>query len=227
MRTLIIGGGKVGSYLGRALEAEGHSITIIESDREKAQTLGDVSNLLILFGDGTDVDMLNRANAARSDWVLAMTGKDEANLVACQLARTLGSPRVLARLNDPRNRATFEALDIPVVAVTDLIVQVISQEVQLEVTELERISLLGKGELSLIELDIPDDAVVRTILEIELPPQSILVTLLRGDQVSVPNATTQLRPGDRVLAVTAIEHEADLREAISGKAQTGGKGKPE
>lgn len=227
MRTLIIGGGKVGSDLGRALEAEGHTITVIESDRDRAQSLGDRSNLLILSGDGTDVDMLNRADAARSDWVLAMTGKDEANLVACELAKTLGSPRVLARLNDPRNRPTFEALGIPVVAVTDLIVQVISQEVQLEVTELERISLLGKGKLSLIELDIPDDAVVRTIMEIDLPPQSILVTLLRGDEVSVPNATTQLRPGDRVLAVTAIAHEADLREAIAGKPPNGSKGKSE
>ena len=166
--------------------------------------------------------MLNRADAARSDWVLGVTGRDEANLVACQLARTLGAKRVIARFNDPRNRPTFDALSLPVVAVTDLIANVISQEVQIEVSEIERLRLLGAGKLSLVEIDIPEDAAIRTVLEIDLPPQSVLVTHLRGESVSVPNATTQLRPGDRVLAVTAIEHEADLREALTtvGKDRT-------
>jgi len=215
VRTLIIGGGKVGSYLGLALTSAGHTITIVEADPDKAQGLGDRSRFLVLTGDGTEVDVLNRADAARSDWVLGVTGKDEANLVACQLAKTLGAKRVIARLNDPRNRATFVALNVPVVAVTDLIADVISQEVQVEISELERLRVLGAGKLSLVEIDIPDDAEIRTVLEIDMPPQSILVALLRGADVSVPNATTQLRPGDRVLAVTAIEHESDLRQALT------------
>jgi trk system potassium uptake protein TrkA len=215
MRTLIIGGGKVGSHLARALDSTGHTITIIEADHDRARSLSDRSRSLVLAGDGTQVDVLNRADAARSDWVLGVTGRDEANLVACQLAKTLGAKRVIARLNDPRNRPTFDALSLPVVAVTDLIVDVISQEVQVEVSELERLRVLGAGKLSLVEIDIPEDAAVRTVLEIDLPPQSVLVTHLRGEVVSVPNATTQLRPGDRILAVTAIEHESDLRAALA------------
>jgi trk system potassium uptake protein TrkA len=215
VRTLIIGGGKVGSYLARSLGSSGHTITIIETDQARAQALGDRSQFLVLAGDGTKVDVLNRADAARSDWVLGVTGKDEANLVACQLAKTLGAKRVIARLNDPRNRATFDALELPVVAVTDLIVDVIAQEVQVEISEIERLRVLGAGKLSLVEIDIPNDAPVRTVLEIDLPPQSVLVTHLRGEAVSVPNATTQIRPGDRILAVTAIEHETDLREAFT------------
>lgn len=215
MRTLIIGGGKVGSHLARALVEDGHTITIIEADPDRAQSLGDRSRSLVLAGDGTQVDVLNRADAARSDWVLGVTGKDEANLVACQLAKTLGAKRVIARLNDPRNRPTFDALKLPVVAVTDLIVDVISQEVQVEVSEIERLRVLGAGKLSLVEIDIPENTAVRTVLEIDLPPQSVLVTHLRGEVVSVPNATTQIRPGDRILAVTAIEHESDLRAALA------------
>jgi trk system potassium uptake protein TrkA len=90
------------------------------------------------------------------------------------------------------------------------------------VSEIERLRVLGAGKLSLVEIDIPEGAPVRTVLEIDLPPQSVLVTHLRGESVSVPNATTQLRPGDRVLAVTAIEQETDLREALTtvGKDRT-------
>lgn len=220
MRTLIIGGGKVGSNLAQALSAVDHTVTVVEADPGKARDLGDRSRFLVLTGDGTEVDMLNRANAARSDWVIGVTGKDEANLVACQLAKTLGAKRVIARLNDPRNRATFLALNLPVVAVTDLIVDVISQEVQMEVSELERLRVFGSGKLSLVEIDIPDDAEIRTVLEIDMPPQSILVTLLRGEDVSVPNSGTQLRPGDRVLAVTAIANETDLREALTTRSKT-------
>lgn len=219
MRTLIIGGGKVGSNLAQALSAVDHTVTVVEADPGKARDLGDRSRFLVLAGDGTEVDMLNRANAARSDWVIGVTGKDEANLVACQLAKTLGAKRVIARLNDPRNRATFLALNLPVVAVTDLIVDVISQEVQMEVSELERLRVFGSGKLSLVEIDIPDDAEIRTVLEIDMPPQSILVTLLRGEDVSVPNSSTQLRPGDRVLAVTAIANETDLREALTTRSK--------
>lgn len=215
MRALIIGGGKVGAYLARALSSAGHTITIIEADPDRAQGLGDRSRSLVLAGDGTQVDLLNRADAARSDWVLGVTGKDEANLVACQLAKTMGAKKVIARLNDPRNRPTFDALNLPVVAVTDLIVDVISQEVQVEVSEIERLRVLGAGKLSLVEIDIPEGAAIRTVLEVDLPPHSVLVTHLRGEAVSVPNASTQLRPGDRILAVTAIEHETDLREALT------------
>ncbi len=219
MRTLIIGGGKVGANLARALSAVDHTVTVVEADPGRARDLGDRSRFLVLAGDGTEVDMLNRANAARSDWVIGVTGKDEANLVACQLAKTLGANRVIARLNDPRNRATFLALNLPVVAVTDLIVDVISQEIQMEVSELERLRVFGSGKLSLVEIDIPEDAEIRTVLEIDMPPQSILVTLLRGEDVSVPNAGTQLRPGDRVLAVTAIAHETELREALTTRSK--------
>ena len=77
MRTLIIGGGKVGSYLARALSSAGHTVTIVEADPARAQSLGERSRLLVLAGDGTDVDVLNNADAARSDWVLGVTGKDE------------------------------------------------------------------------------------------------------------------------------------------------------
>jgi trk system potassium uptake protein TrkA len=218
VRAIVVGGGKVGGYLGRTLTSEGHTVTVVEESKEKARRLADLPKLLVIIGDGTEVEVLNKADAARSDWVVAVTGRDEDNLVACQLARTLGAKRVIARLNDPMNAPTFSALDIPVVAVTDMIVRVISHEVQIEAEKLERVTLLARGELSLVEVDIPDETPVRRLADASLPGMTVLVALLRDDEVFIPHGDTEIRPGDRVLAVTKLLDEDEVRVALGAGA---------
>lgn len=212
MRVVIVGGGKIGGYLARELGEAGHAVTLIERSDALAERLGESLGVLVLEGDGTSVDMLEEAEVDRADWLLAVTGLDEENLVACELAETLGAGRVLARLNDPRNRATFDALGIPVVAVTDLIGEVISREI--DIVDLERIALFGRGSLSLIEVDIHDGVPVRLVAELRLPPNAVLVARIRDDEVEVPGARTDLLPGDRVLAVTTVGDEAAVRSAL-------------
>jgi trk system potassium uptake protein TrkA len=218
MRIVIIGGGKVGSYLTRVMREAGHVVAVIEQDAGRAESIAEETEALVLEGDGTDVELLNTAGVDRADWVLAVTGQDESNVVACQLAATLGASRVLARLNNPRNRPTFEALGIPVVAVTDLMVQVISREVQADVGELVRLALLGRGQVSLLEVSIPDDTDEPEVIDLDLPEPSILVTVVRGEKVVVPRANTRLRPGDRVLAVTTVDNEGLLRSALRDRS---------
>jgi trk system potassium uptake protein TrkA len=212
VRILLIGGGKVGSYLARQFHAAGHTVLVTEADPAVARSLAESLDVLVLEGDGTSIDVLKAAEVGRSDWVVAVTGKDEENLVACQLAATLGAARALARLNDPRNRATFDALGIPVVAVTDLIGEVIEREVDLG--RLERIAILGLGHISLIEIEIPRGVPDRAVVELSLPPQTLLVGVARAERVIVPGAETVLRSGDRVVAVTGVDQEPDVRAAL-------------
>jgi trk system potassium uptake protein TrkA len=212
VRVVIVGGGKVGGYLARELGEEGHAVTLIERSEALAERLGESLAALVLQGDGSSVDILEEAEVERADWVLAVTGLDEENLVACELAETLGAGRVLARLNDPRNRPTFDALGIPVVAVTDLIGEVISREI--DIVDLERIALFGRGSLSLIEVDIHEGVPHRLVAELRLPSNALLVARIRGDEVEVPGARTDLLPGDRVLAVTTVGEEAAVRSAL-------------
>jgi trk system potassium uptake protein TrkA len=154
VRILLIGGGKVGSYLAREFVTDGHVVSVIEESVERARTVIEESGALVFEGDGTDVELLRSADVDRTDWVLAVTGRDEDNLVACELAATLGAKHVLARLNNPRNRPTFDALKIPVIGVTDLMAGVISHEV--EVSDLSRVALMGGGKISLVERSIPE-----------------------------------------------------------------------
>ena len=212
MRVILIGGGKVGSFLARELARSGHVVTVIEESHTHAAALADHSKVLVLEGDGTDIALLKSADAHRADWALAVTGLDEVNLVACQLALTLGSKKVLARLNNPLNRPTFEALDIPVVAVTDVMATLISREV--EVAEFRHIALLGRGEISVYEVDVPGDFEERPVPELRLPKGSLLVSLVRGDEVRVPTATTVVKPGDQVTAVSNVEHQDSVKRAL-------------
>lgn len=212
MRVTLIGGGKVGSYLARELHKGGHVVTVIEESHGHAESLTDDSKVLVLEGDGTDVRLLKAADAGRSDWLLAVTGLDEVNLVACQLATTLGARQVLARLNNPLNRPTFDALEIPVVAVTDLMVTLISREV--EVPEFRHVTLLGGGEISVYEVDIPDDFESKPVAELRLPVGALLVALVRGDEARVPTAGTMVKAGDQVTAVSSVDLEEEVQTVL-------------
>lgn len=217
MRVLLIGGGKVGSWLAQELVSQGHLVALVEEGEDRAQAVADDVDAVVIHGDGTDVGVLEAADVHNADWLLAVTGLDEVNLVSCQLGLTLGAKRVLARLNTPLNRATFEALKIPVVGITDLMVQVISQEVA--VSQLARIAVLGRGQLSLSEYEIPASFTPTRIQDLKLPERSLIVAIQRDDQVTVPKATTRLLPGDRITAVTTVAQESNLQQvfAINGQ----------
>jgi len=213
MRVLLIGGGKVGSWLAQELVSQGHLVALVEESEDRAQAVADDVAAVVIHGDGTDVGVLEAADVHNADWLLAVTGLDEVNLVSCQLGLTLGAKRVLARLNAPLNSATFEALKIPVIGITDLMVQVISQEVA--VSQLARIAVIGRGQLSLSEYEIPESFTPTRIQDLKLPERSLIVAIQRDDQVTVPKATTRLLPGDRITAVTTVAQESNLQQVFA------------
>lgn len=212
MRILIVGGGKVGANLSRALEAAGHVVSLIEINAERAEGLIENADYMVFQGDGSDVELLRAADIERIDWAVAVTGHDEDNLVACELARTLGAKNILARLNNPLNRPTFEALGVPVVGVTDLIAQVISREVEL--IDLSRLAVIEGGDVSLVERELPDDYPSTLITDLDLPRPSLIITLIREGRASVPGPSTVLEAGDKVLGVVAIENEKAFAAAF-------------
>lgn len=210
MRTLIIGGGKVGSYLARKLARDGHMVSVIETNHDLAMKVVGATGVIVFEGDGTDVSLLRRADVHRSDWVFAVTGKDDVNLVASQLASTLGAQNVLARLNDPANSPTFLALGVNTVAVTDLMVDVIERD--LKVYQLKSNTLLAHGKLSVSEFEVGSTFEPTVVQDIDLPESALLVAIERGDDVSVPHGQTTVRPGDRLVVTSRTASISDIQE---------------
>ncbi len=212
MRILVIGGGKVGASLATTLSNAGHVVSVIEENETRAADLIEDADFMVFQGDGSDVELLQAADVSRVDWAVAVTGRDEDNIVACELARTLGAKNVLARLNNPLNEPTFDALGVPVVGVTSLMAQVIFREVEL--VDLSRLAVIEGGDVSLVERVLSDDYPPTQVTDLILPRPSLLITLIRDGKASVPGPNTVLQGGDKVLAVIPIENEKAFVEAL-------------
>ena len=210
MRTLVIGGGKVGSHLARKLASDGHIVSVIEMDHDLAMKVVGETGVIVFEGDGTDVDLLKRADVHRSDWVFAVTGMDDVNLVASQLASTLAAKNVLARLNDPANAPTFEALGLNTVAVTDLMVDVIERD--LKVYDLDSNTLLAHGKLSISEFEVGSAFEATAVQDIDLPKSTLLIAIERGPDIIVPHGQTTVRPNDRLVVASSIAILGDIQE---------------
>jgi trk system potassium uptake protein TrkA len=212
MYVIIAGAGKVGWNLARELLEKGHEVTAIESDRDRYLAVEQELEHSVQYGDASELWVLERVGISRADLVIAVTGDDEDNMLICQVAREKYLvDRIIARVNNPRNREHFELLGIrPNVSATDLILRLIEHEVP----EYGLVHLLDLPEqrLEIIEMLLPERsraAGVR-VSDLEMPEGSLLISVLRDDRGFVPGPDTVLEAGDEVLAVLDPRVEEDL-----------------
>ncbi|MFH1826405.1 MAG: NAD-binding protein [bacterium] len=219
MYVLIVGGGKVGDSLARALANGGYDVALVEKEESFARRIAEeIDKVLVIAGDGCDPAKLEDAGIARAQVLAAVTGDDEDNLIICQLARdTFGVPRVIARVNNPRNEITFQKLGIDTVSSTTIITKLIEEEAT--IGDIFTLLALKRGKLSIVEAILkPKSPVInKAIKDIRIPADSILATIVRENHIIFPKGETTLLPGDSVIALSTIEQEKALREALVGK----------
>jgi trk system potassium uptake protein TrkA len=209
---LIVGGGKVGSYLTRALINQSHEVVVVEKNDKKAKALDTlIDRQVTMQGDGCDPMVLEAAGIARADVVVADTGDDEDNLVVVLLTKKKSKARCIARVNNPRNRQIFDSLDpadpVTVISSTEIILDVLNEQVNAASysAALETMHLFGRGDLSLVRVGIPGDspAAEKHLAELSLPRNSVIVAIEREteEQIIIPTGDTVLHVGDRIVAV--------------------------
>lgn len=213
----MVGGGKVGYNLVKLLLAEGHELLLIEKDKRKLPSLIGEFGESVMEGNGSRVGVLREGGANRADVLVAVTGRDEDNLVICQIAKTVFKcPRTIARINDPRNDELFASLGIDAtVSSTRLIESLIEEQVKAEDMVIPLVTL-RTGGLEIIEVELsPSSALIgKKIRDIDLPEGAIFTTVIRGEKLIVPRGETELNAGDRVIALVRKASEQALREML-------------
>jgi trk system potassium uptake protein TrkA len=215
MYIIIAGGGKVGWNLGRELIGKGNEVTLLESHRSRYLTIEQELEHAVQYGDATELWVLERAGIQRADLVIAVTGDDEDNILICQVAKQKYlCERIIARVNNPRNRQWFELLGVqPSVSATDLILRLIEHEVPSY--GLVHLLDLRDEQLEIIEVEVPAGAPAagRMVSEVTLPEGSLIISVLRGGTGFVPKGDTVIEAGDEVLLVL----DPGLEEAITAQ----------
>ncbi|MBI4295144.1 MAG: NAD-binding protein [Chloroflexi bacterium] len=219
MYIIVVGGGKVGYYLSKALLAEGHEILIVEKNAVKCSRIVEELGSICVRGDGCEASTLENVGTGRADMLIAVTDEDEDNLVACQVAKhKFKVPRTIARISNPENEKIFQMLGIEVtVSSTNLILENIEREVPTH--PLTHLQTLRQEGLELVEIKIPASSPVigKQIRDLKLPPDSLLSLIIpHGKRPLVPTEDSVLQPDDHVLAVTQPDSEAELRAALTG-----------
>ena len=218
MFVVIMGCSEVGYHLTKAMLATGHEVVVIEKDQSRCQLLTDELGSVVQRGDGTDQMILKQAGASRADVFVAVTGRDDTNLVACQVAKHVFQvPRTMAVLKDPKNEPVFHLLGV------DVVVNVTHQVL----TSLEEgvpgrpmLHLMNRGVagMELVSVSIPDDAGVvgRRLDEVELPPHSVISLVIKKSGAELPSHELVLEAEDQVVAATMTGEEQTLYDILTG-----------
>ncbi|AVV45696.1 TrkA family potassium uptake protein [Streptomyces sp. ID05-04B] len=212
MNVLIAGAGRLGTQIAQVLAAARNDVTLIDIDDDRVAELEGRLSVRLVAGDACEPALLEHSGALTADLVIATTGDDEDNLVISLLTkRQFSVPRVAARVNDADNAWLFDerwGVDVAVPSATPLISLI---EEATGATDTVALLRLSKAGVEVIETAITEQSRTagRALGEVRLPEGTVVATIVRAGQPTVPDPAERLRPGDELLLVshTATEHE--------------------
>jgi trk system potassium uptake protein TrkA len=213
MKVAIAGAGNVGRSIARELIANGHHVMLIDKD-PKAMKLESVAEAEWVMADACEIAALDNAKLDQCQVLVAATGDDKVNLVASLLAKTeYGVPRVVARINHPKNEWLFDkSWGVDVAVSTPRIIAALVEEA-VSVGDVVKLFSLGKGSANLLELTLPDGSscIGKNVGEIELPESASLAAIVRDGRVFTPKAHDSFAAGDELIFVASSIAEAQLK----------------
>ena len=221
MYILIIGAGKIGYYLAKTLRQSDHRVGIVERDPQRCAALAEDLGITVIQGDGTDIDTLREAGAGEAKYVVALTARDEDNLVICQLAKSyFKAPLTIARVNNPKNQTIFKALGVDAtVSSTALAAQMI--ENALPLNGMRIFSLFQEGDVEVTESELGDGSPVvgRAVSQLRLPEECVLIALIHQGKMVFPRGPTILSAGDKVFALVRRQSLDAFKRVLLGEGR--------
>ena len=214
MRVIIVGCGKLGSGLAKALLRKGNEVTIIDRDPESFDLLGPDFTGTRIVGIGFDKDILEKADIRRADAVISCGKSDETNALVGKIARDIYHvPRVISRLYDPRRAEIYRSLGIQTISTTNWGVQRAME--MLSYDQLDSILTLGDSQVEIIRAEVPALLVGRTVSELTVYGEIQVVAINRGNKVFLPALGTPLQKQD-ILYISALATSVKRLKALLG-----------
>jgi trk system potassium uptake protein len=218
MRIAIAGAGKVGRAIARELVNNEHDVLLIDRDPNKARP-DVVPGASTLLGDTCEIAVLDQADLPTCQVLIAATGDDKVNLVVSLLAKTeYGVPRVVSRVNHPKNEWMFdESWGVDVAVSTPRMLSALVEEA-VTVGDLVRLFTFRQGNANLVELTLaPSSPVVGSrVAAMQWPVDTALVAIIRDTRVISPSPDDSLEAGDELLFVASPDQEASLEHLLGG-----------
>ncbi|NPA05349.1 MAG: NAD(P)-binding domain-containing protein [Crenarchaeota archaeon] len=217
MRILIIGAGQVGSNLAKMLVERGHDVIIVDKDSERCEALASEVDVQAIARDATDPALYEEIDLATMDIVVAVTNRDEVNLLASMIARDYGVPRIIARVRDPRTALLFEKLGVEFVIVEPLLTAKTIESIIEGKYGVIQIVPIFTGNYVLVSLTITenDSCVGRPLDEIPYPrDRAKILAVFTGDRFADPMEVEALRPNYEVIALVRKDSIEDFIQAF-------------
>ncbi|NBV65990.1 MAG: TrkA family potassium uptake protein [Actinobacteria bacterium] len=216
MRIAIAGAGNVGRAIARELLDNGHQVLLIDRD-PKSLKMDSVPDAEWLLADACEITSLDKAKLDTCQVLVAATGDDKVNLVASLLGKTeYGVPRVVARINHPKNEWMFDSSwGVDVAVSTPRIISALVEEA-VSVGDVVRLFSFRQGQANLVELTLPDNSTClgKTVEEITLPENSALAAIVRDGRVITPKPHEVFTAGDELLFVATAEAQGLLKQCF-------------
>jgi len=214
MKVIVMGCGRIGSLVSKLLAEQKHDVTVIDHDANADGRLGPNFKGRIIKGLGFDRNILMQAGIEQAEAFVAASASDNANIVAARIARYIFHvPRVVARLYDPRRAEIYRRLGLTTVSSTNWGAERIYQE--LTHAELDVWNVLGRGEVSLVHVEIPPHLVGRSVEQLNVPGEVMVVSVTRNEQAFIPISGTEFQEGD-LLDLVAQSSAMERLEALLG-----------
>ena len=218
MKVLVIGGGKLGYHLTKMLLESNYEIRLIDNSREACAYAADNLDVPVIWGDGTSVETIRQGIGDGCDVVIAVTGKDQDNLIACEIAKMkFGVKKAFARSNNPKNTEVLKALGVDIaVSSTQIIAGLIEHEVG--GAEVKFITNVNEGDAVVSEFSVPENWRLSGIYlrDLDLPENCVIISIMRGRDMLIPRGNTPVISGDEVMALTVGSAGRKLKKLFEG-----------
>jgi len=186
MKMIIVGCGRMGADLAKLLNQRGQHVTVVDKDPTAFERLGSHFSGRTIAGVGFDRDVLLKAEIEHVDGLAAVTSSDEANVVTAQVARQVFHvPKVVARLYDPRQTEIYHRLGLETISPLDWGTQRIAD--LLLHSQLNVVLSLGSGETEIVEVAVPQQWVGRSMKDIDIPSELMVIAYTRRSHAYVAN----------------------------------------